>query len=946
VDKEEHAVNTAPLLHHYNPDWLSDDDLVSNFVARSEEFTFLRNELARTPGEGSVQHYLLVGVRGSGKTTLLKRLAVAIRREEDLSNHLIALSFPEELYQVKHLADFWWAACEALADELDRLGRTGHADSILDAVERAKGSAPGDPVADNGLRLLLRTCAELARRPVLLVDNLDMVFRRIGAEGRKRKNPHAPAYWALREALSTTTSPIVIGGSVRLSEPFTDYDKAFYDFFIPKRLGKLTLEEAHRVLERLAEVRGLPEVRERLRARSGHIEALHELTGGNPRALGLIFELLRQGPNSRAVEDFESLMDRVTPYYKARFEDLADQAQVVMHSLAVRRPGLGGDLRFGHSAAEIASHAGLSTGTVSAQLDSLEREGLVEKSAAHGRTQYRVAEQLFRLWLQMRGNRRIRQNVIWLTEFLEALFEPEEIQYCLRKDSGGGLHRARLAFAVAEMRFAQSQRRGLMAYGTESALEHTLDQGGAIEEYLPEGDLPEDLGALMRLRERLGRCADAGLSTEEKDYIIGSIALSPERKETSVLALCSSESAGEEIARLRASFANECRDLIRMGLLAGDLPLLFRKRARGFLPLPGMRPGDAEAGCFGERDLRAYRAMLWRLLGIRKWIRFASDEDARDWLAWGEQHAAEASATEWANVAGTMRRSLCFYSARQALDQAWRRGGSATVWYEHAALLNAENGNPIEVEAAYRKAIEIEPAFAWAWNDLGNLLKNKFNRFEEAEAAYRKAIEIDPADASSWYNLGNLLQNKLNRFEEAEAAYRKAIEIDPADATPWNNLGELLASQGRLDEAESAYDHGAKLEPNIDPYWRKQRLDLQTRICVEALRRALDAGNVPELGEALGRFSTESIDLAAALVSKQFVEDFMAPVLKDAHQSEVLLVALRARGYDRYARPLLLAFEAALTNRPHMLKELEPEVQTASHRIFERLTGKTFDHYE
>lgn len=87
-------MNTASAHHHYNPDWLSDDDLLAGFVARLDEFAFLRDELARAPREGSVQHYLLVGLRGAGKTTLLKRLAVAIRRDADLEDHLIALSFP------------------------------------------------------------------------------------------------------------------------------------------------------------------------------------------------------------------------------------------------------------------------------------------------------------------------------------------------------------------------------------------------------------------------------------------------------------------------------------------------------------------------------------------------------------------------------------------------------------------------------------------------------------------------------------------------------------------------------------------------------------------------------------------------------------------------------------------------------------------------------------
>ena len=94
-------MSPAPSQLHYNPDWLNDSDLVAGFVARQKDFLFLRDALARTPLQGSVQHYLLVGVRGAGKTTLLKRLAVAIRQDADLNDHLIALSFPEELYEVK-----------------------------------------------------------------------------------------------------------------------------------------------------------------------------------------------------------------------------------------------------------------------------------------------------------------------------------------------------------------------------------------------------------------------------------------------------------------------------------------------------------------------------------------------------------------------------------------------------------------------------------------------------------------------------------------------------------------------------------------------------------------------------------------------------------------------------------------------------------------------------
>lgn len=515
-------MNTVSVHHHYNPDWLSDDALVAGFVARQDEFVFLRDELARAPLQGSVQHYLLVGVRGSGKTTLLKRLAIAIRRDADLRDHLIALSFPEELYQVKNLADFWWAACDALADELEGLGLAEQANQLIAARDQSRRSADqADPLSDVGCKLLLQTAASLTRRPVLLVDNLDLVFRRIDKSGRKLKDPHAPAYWALRETLSTVASPILIGGSVRLAEPFTGYDKAFYDFFVPKRLGKLGLDEVYRVLERLADAQGVPEVRQHLQERPGRIEALFELTGGNPRALGLIFKLLQQGPNSRAVEDFERLMDVSTPYYKARFEDLSEQAQVVMHALAVRRQafGEGGGLRFGHTAAEIGTHAGLPTNTVSAQLDILEREGLVEKSAAHGRTQYRIAEQLFRLWLQMRSTRRIRQNVLGLTEFLEAMFDLGELQIHLQvKQGASGFDETAAAYRKA-IELAPDD---LRPRNNLHLLQTRLDVA-AVRQALDAGNSPALLIALGRLLADSGNVAAALVSDTFVEGFLASV---------------------------------------------------------------------------------------------------------------------------------------------------------------------------------------------------------------------------------------------------------------------------------------------------------------------------------------------------------------------------------------------------------------------------------------
>ena len=64
-------------------------------------------------------------------------------------------------------------------------------------------------------------------------------------------------------------------------------------------------------------------------------------------------------------------------------------------------------------------------------------------------------------------------------------------------------------------------------------------------------------------------------------------------------------------------------------------------------------------------------------------------------------------------------------------------------------------------------------------------------KVEEAIGWYRKAIDIDPKDAYAYDNLGVALQ-KTNRLDEAIDCCRKAIEINPKYVNAYVNLGAAL----------------------------------------------------------------------------------------------------------------------------------------------------------
>jgi protein O-mannosyl-transferase len=140
------------------------------------------------------------------------------------------------------------------------------------------------------------------------------------------------------------------------------------------------------------------------------------------------------------------------------------------------------------------------------------------------------------------------------------------------------------------------------------------------------------------------------------------------------------------------------------------------------------------------------------------------------------------------------------------------------TWWESfdIAYSAEENGDDETSEKYYRLAIKLNPDFAEAYNNLGNLLDENKSRFNDAEVAYNKAIEINPNDAEVYNNLGALLAKDKSRWNDAEVAFNKSIEINPNLAQAYYNLGLLLANdESRFDDAELAYNKAIKINLNF-----------------------------------------------------------------------------------------------------------------------------------
>ena len=152
---------------------------------------------------------------------------------------------------------------------------------------------------------------------------------------------------------------------------------------------------------------------------------------------------------------------------------------------------------------------------------------------------------------------------------------------------------------------------------------------------------------------------------------------------------------------------------------------------------------------------------------------------------------------------------------------------------------SAARGDHAQALAEYRRAVEISPQYAKAYNSMGLALE-ELGRDDEALSAYMKAAETDSSLASVRNNIGSFL---LKRGEVAEAKewFEDAIALDQYTEQAHMNLAVVLAAEGDLEWAEYHLTCAVTADPEFEEAWH-------------ALGRVLEeTGRLPEAAGAYTR---------------------------------------------------------------------------------------------
>jgi DNA-binding transcriptional regulator GbsR (MarR family) len=444
----------------YNPQEMPEDQFVERFVVRRDTLDSLLQLIRSAAPEQPFKHTIIQGLRGQGKTTLLRKLSICVRDDVELSPWLIPILFREEEYSVTTLCRLWELAAEHL-DEWPEF------EGLSDQYEEAYQS----PHYEKDCFSILADALEKTDKTLLLlIDNLGEMLGKFGIRDQQR----------LREILTTSRRIRIVGASAITLEQHYDHGKPFFQFFTMKSLGGLNAEETRELLLGLGDEVQTKQMEEILRTRPGKVEALRRLTSGVPRTLILLFEIFLDDHGS-ALHDLDLLLDRVTPLYKHRLDDLPTQQQAIVTAIA-----LGWDAM---STKEIAQKTRLASKLVSAQLNQLEKNRIVRRIPTSTKNHlYQLEERFFNIWCLMRlGRKNDRRRATWLVRFLETWCDEQELAERTERHLGilrEGKLEARHALLWSQA-LAESLRDPDLQQRLLDATREVLPQ---VSESLPESD--------------------------------------------------------------------------------------------------------------------------------------------------------------------------------------------------------------------------------------------------------------------------------------------------------------------------------------------------------------------------------------------------------------------------------------------------------------------------
>ncbi|MGB0743375.1 MAG: tetratricopeptide repeat protein, partial [Opitutales bacterium] len=595
-------------------------------------------------------------------------------------------------------------------------------------------------------------------------------------------------------------------------DAITSVDEPFYDFFDVQLIQHLSEEETVELVRKNLEWENTEKSKLLLQNFDTELRpkiyALYRMTAGNPRLNVMLYELIAHDSITEVRQQLEVLLDRITPFYQDRLNDLPPQERAVLETMARMRD-------MAKTPAAITERMRLSQNKTSMLLKRLSDAHYIHSfpNPADKRSRiYAIRERFFDIWLVMNVSRAAQKRIPYLLDFFALVYPSLEER--------------------------NRKRAELLAKNDLNAVESLA--------YLSElGKVDEKRQAKYGLAEKLSA---RGKKDEALTYLRESYELDGEPKYEDYLSdieemiECWDYQRGGDLE----AFANKLTEMSK-GLTYkswSETKILFLKEQLSHLQDP-------------EKRIEICLRLASLLSDLARWDK--AENLLRKALKEAE-NAPSWKSTALNNLASLLNATNRLKEAEPLMREALKIDQAAfgendpivAIDLNNLAILLKDTNRFKEAEPLMRQALRIDqaafgedhPNVAIRLNNLASLLKDT-NRLKEAEPLIRQALEIDqaafgedhPSVAIPLSNLASLLQD-TNRLQEAEPLMRQALKIDqaafgedhPNVAISLNNLASLLQDTNRLKEAEPLMHQALRIlhkfrqgtghiHPNYDPVY-------------------------------------------------------------------------------------------------------------------------------
>ena len=733
----------SPSIGLYRSGVTSPERLRQTSVGREHQLDNAIESVRGSLGRRSKHHMLFIGPRGIGKTHLLSRIENAVQSDEALNAHAVVVRFPEESNQTLSFADFLIGLCRILKDVLEDEPIWTE---LFNAVETDEDD---NKVIDSLVPAIREQNRQHSRTLVVMLENLGEIFT------RQIRNLDDIA--SLRKFLMADNGCLLLATAPLHFQGITDIDQPFYDFFDIQILENLTFDETVEVIRRNLEWDGRTSTLESLNDMRPKLQALYRMTGGNPRLTMMLYELIAHESATQVQDQFHLLLDRISPFYQSRLNDLPPSQRALLECLARMRDQ-------DKTPATIAARMRMSQQETSSLLKRLSDAHYLcaaENPKDKRSRLYRIREGFFDIWLAMNLSRSSRKRLPFLLDFFSLFYASLDAREEKRRQ---------LRAKLAEKGSADA----------ENALDYLSEVGSDKERATAKFDIARTF-------------ASRGIADLAAHYVLEAAPLAGDGVSRAIARIVTHEqSAPDYLSEIEEMI--ECWELHRSGQLEA-----FAHRIKEIGQGLTLQTYSEAKLTFLQDALESMNDLEER---IEQRLRIAS---------------VLRKLTRW-NTAETQLRSALAEAESLANAElvAFASNQLACVLYNSGQFEEAE---PLVRQALdiHRDTLGSQhPVVAVHLNNLAMLLRDT-NRTEEAEQLMRQALKIGQATLGDQHpilarhlsSLAVLLRN-TNRVEEAERLLRRSLEIDqatlgsqdPTLAHHLNDLAMLLCDANRVDEAQ------------------------------------------------------------------------------------------------------------------------------------------------